>query len=253
MGLEVRVAAGVASYVRFDAPLDRAAVDIEGRTVRFRWVDVGDTLIGLEPSVDLGAQEKLVVRVRYRDGFAPTRATLSLVTRPGVVDKEVEVVRRPRTLEALEEALAEAQSQLASLKAQSGAEGPAGLIFSGRIDMRGVQVRRIENAPSSTREGLSVENGLSYRAGPWALAVIHVRNLPGQNPWTPVSATLTRKDGVPVKVRAVEMDKAQLGPGEEGAVAVESETPFWSMGQVFFLQVQDKSGARQLPLLEVAL
>jgi uncharacterized protein (TIGR02268 family) len=247
------VAAGVASYVRFDAPLDRAAVEVEGRATRFHWVEVGDTLIGLEPSMDLGAQEKLVVRVRYRDGASPARATLSLVTRPGVVDKEVEVVRRPRTIEALEEALADTQSELAALKAQSGSAGPAKLIFSGHIDQEGVQVRRIEQVPSLTQDGLKVVKGLGYRAGPWALAVIHVRNLPGQKPWAPASARLTRKDGSLVKVRAVEMDKAQLGPGEEGAVAVEPEAPFWSKGQEFLLQVLDKSGSRQLPLLEVAL
>ncbi|WNG20955.1 DUF2381 family protein [Cystobacter fuscus] len=252
-GPEVSVAAGIVTYLRFDAPLDRAAIEVEGRSVRFRWVEVGDTILCLEPSVDLGAEEKLVVRVRYRDGASPAKVTLVLVTHPGVVDKEVEVVRRPRTLEALEAALAESQAEVTALKAQSGASGPAGLIFSGRIDREGVQVRRIEKVPTFTRGGLEVTDGMGYRAGPWALAVIHVRNLPGEKPWRPVSALLTRQDGSPVKVRTVEMDKAQLGPGEAGVVAVEPDAPFWEAGQVFLLQVMDKSGARQIPRLEVVL
>jgi uncharacterized protein (TIGR02268 family) len=252
-GPEVSVATGVTTYLRFDAALDRAAVEVEGRSVRFKWVEVGDTLIALEPSVDLGAEEKLVVRVRYRDGASPARATLALVTRPGTVDKEVEVVRRPRTLEALETALVEKEAEFTALKAHAGASGPAGLIFSGRIDQKGVQARKIEKVPSFTQGGLNVTDGMGYRAGPWALAVIHVRNLPGQKPWAPASALLSREDGSPVKVRAVEMDKAQLGPGEEGVVAVESEAPSWEEGQKFLLQVMDKSGTRQLPLLEVKL
>jgi uncharacterized protein (TIGR02268 family) len=252
-GPEVRVAAGVTTYLRFDATLDRVAVEVEGRAVRFKWVEVGDTLIALEPLVDLGEEEKLVVRVRYRDGASPTRATIALVTRPGVVDKEVEMVRRPRTLEALEAVVAEKEAELAVLKARSGASGPAGLIFSGRINQKGVQVQSIENEPRLAQGGLKVVEGMGYRAGSWALAVIHVRNPPGQKPWVPTSALLTRKDGSPVKVRAVEMDKAQLGPGEAGVVAVEPEAPFWQAGQKFLLQVMDKSGARSLPLLEVAL
>ncbi|WNG22239.1 DUF2381 family protein [Cystobacter fuscus] len=58
--------------MRFDATLDRAAVDVEEHYVRFKWVDVGDTLIALEPSVDLGAEEKLVVR--YQEVFRVHRA-----------------------------------------------------------------------------------------------------------------------------------------------------------------------------------
>jgi hypothetical protein len=54
-------------------------------------------------------------------------------------------------------------------------------------------------------------------------------------------------------VRAVEMDKAQLGPGEEGVVVVEPEAPSWEEGQKCLLQVMDKSGARQIPLLKVVL
>lgn len=250
---EARVAAGVATYIRFDAPLDRASVEVEGRPVRFRWVDVGERLVAVEPSVDLGAEEKLVVRVRYRDGASPAVATLVLVSHPTLVDKEVEVVRQPRSREALEAALADREAELTALKARCGTGGPAGLVFSGRIDWKGVQARRIEDMPTGTQGGLKVVGGMGYRAGPWALAVVRVRNLPGQSPWVAGTARLTRADGTPVKVLSVDMDKAQLGPGEEGFVAVEPESPYWKVGQVFRLEVLDKSGVRRLPILEVVL
>jgi uncharacterized protein (TIGR02268 family) len=97
---EVRVAAGVATYFRFGASIDRASVEVDGRTTRFRVVDVGDQTLTLEPSVEPNSGEKLGVRVRYKDGATPAYATFSLVSHPTLVDKEVEVVRRPRTVEA---------------------------------------------------------------------------------------------------------------------------------------------------------
>jgi len=247
------VAAGVATYLRFDVPIDRASVEVEGRSTRFRVVDPGERTITLEPAVELGPGEKLVVRARYKDGASPAVATLVLVSHSTLVDKELEVVRRPRTVEALETALAEKEAELAALRSQYGVGGPAGLVFSGRIDWNGVVARRTEAVPTNIQGGLKVVGGMGYRAGPWALAVVRVRNLPGQNPWAPGSATLIRADGTPVKVLSVEMDKAQLAPGEEGLVAVETETPFWKAGEVFRVEVLDKSGVRRVPILDVVL
>ena len=247
------MAANEATYLHFDAPIDRASVEVEGQPMRFQWVDVGERIVAVQPSADLDAEEKLVVRVRYKDGALPVVAMLALVTRPEVVDKEVLVVRRLRTLEALEAALAEKEAELLSLKAQSGAGGPAGLVFSGRLDIEGVQARRIKNVPSDPQDGLEVVKGQAYRTGAWTLAVVRVRNLPGQKPWVPGEARLIRADGPPVKVRSLDMDQAQLAPGEEGVIAVETEAPFWRAEEVLRLELVDKSGSRRLTLPDVRL
>ncbi|HYO55900.1 DUF2381 family protein [Archangium sp.] len=247
---EVRVAANVATYLRFDAPIDRASVEVEGRATRFRQVDPGERTLTLEPAVEPGPGEKVRVRVRYKDGAAPAYATFSLVSHPTLVDKEVEVVRRPRTIEALEAALAEKEAELTALRAAS---GPARLVFSGRLDLSGVQGRRIEKIPNDTRSGLKVAWGEGYRAGSWALALVHVRNLPGQKPWGPGKARLTRADDTPVKVLSVDMNQARLAPGEEGSVAVETEAPFWSVDDTFRLELLDENGGRLLLIPEVKL
>jgi uncharacterized protein (TIGR02268 family) len=166
------------------------------------------------------------------------------------VDKEVEVVRRPRTLEALEAALAEKEAELAALRAVS---GPAGLAFSGRLTLDGVKAHSIEWDSDSAGSGLMVAKGEGYRAGSWALAVFRVQNLPGQTPWAPGEARLTLADGTPVKVRSVDMNKAQLAPGEEGLVAVETEAPFWKVDKVLRLELLEKSGSRRLLLSQVKL
>ncbi|MFL5354429.1 DUF2381 family protein [Archangium sp.] len=246
---EVRVAASTLTLFRFGASIDRASVEVEGRTTRFKLVDVGDRTLVLEMAVEPGPGEKLIVRVRYKDGASPAYATFALVSHPSLVDKEVEVVRRPRSVEALEAALADRDAQLAALRAVN---GPAGLVFSGRLTLRGVWARRIEKI-ASARDGLRVTDGGGYRAESWALVVVHVRNLPGQKPWEPGEARLTLADGTPVKVASVDMNRARLEPGEEGLVAVETETPFWMVGALLSMELLDKSGSRRLPVAQVRL
>jgi uncharacterized protein (TIGR02268 family) len=247
---EVRVAAKVTTWLRFNAPIDKASVEVEGRATRFTLVDPGEHTLALEMAVEPDPGEKLLVRVRYKDGGPPAYATLALVSHPTLVDKEVEVVRRPRTVESLEAALAEKEAELAALRAVS---APAGLVFSGRLNPKGVRARLLELSFIDTRSGLMVAKGEGYRAGLWALAVIQVRNLPGQKPWAPGEARLTRADGTPVKVLSVDMNKAQLAPGEAGLVAVETERPFWKVDEDLRLELLDKGGSRRLSLLGVQL
>jgi hypothetical protein len=207
-------------------------VEVEGRATRFKLVDPGEYTLALEVTVEPGPGEKLEVRVRYEDAGTPAYATFALVSHPSLVDKEVEAVRRPRTVEALEAALAEKEAELAALK--------------------GVQGRRIE-IPTGPQGGLKVTGGQGYRASSWALATVRVRNLPGQKPWEPGEARLTLADGTPVKVRSVVMNKAQLAPGEEGLLAVETEAPHWKAGEPLRLELLDKSGSRRLSISQVKL
>jgi len=243
------VAAKVTTWLRFDAPIDRASVEVEGRATRFKLVDPGEYTLALEVTVEPGPGEKLSVQVRYEDAGTPAYATFALVSHPSLVDKEVEVARRPRTVEALEAELAEKKAELAALRAVS---GPAGLVFSGRLDFKGVQARRIEIA-TGPQGGLKVVDAEGYRASSWALAIVRVRNLPGQKPWEPGEARLTLADGTPVKVRSVVMNKAQLAPGEEGLVAVETEAPHWKADKFLRLELLDKSGSRRLSISQVKL
>ena len=243
------MATKVTTYLRFDAPIDKASLAVEGRATRFKLVDPGEYIVGLEVTVEPGPGERLGVRVRYKDAGTPAYATFALVSHPTLVDKEVEVVRHPRTLEALEAELAEMKAELAALRAVN---GPAGLVFSGRLNLKGVQARRIE-MPTGPQGGLKAVGGEGYRANSWALAVVRVRNLPGQKPWEAGEARLTLADGTPVKVRSVDMNKAQLAPGEEGLVAVETEAPHWNAGEPLRLELLDKSGNRSLSIPEVKL
>ncbi|HEX5745012.1 MAG TPA: DUF2381 family protein [Archangium sp.] len=247
---EVHVAANVATTLVFDAPIDRASVEVPERATRFRLVDPGERTLFLEPLVAPEDGERLVVRVRYKDSGPPVYATVALVSHPVLVDTRVNVVRRPRTVEALEAALAEKEAELAALKVVN---GPSGFVFSGRLTLAGVKARPFEGSSTATQSGLKVAGGQGYRAGLWALAVVRVHNLPGEKPWAPQEARLSLADGTRVKVRSVDMNKVQLLSGEEGLVAVETEAPFWTMDNVLRLELLDKSGGRHLSIPNVQL
>ncbi|HZI07089.1 MAG TPA: DUF2381 family protein [Archangium sp.] len=238
---EVRVAANVATYLRFDAPIDKDSVEVEGRAARFRLVDPGEHTLTLEPSVEPGAGEKLRVRVRYKDGASPAYATLTLVSHSTRVDKEVEVVRRPRTPEAME---------AASARCETG--GPAGLVLSGQLDRAGVQATEFRGrAAPDNKSGLTTGQGTVYRATLWIVVAVRITNLPGQKPWVPGSARLFSAEGTPLRVRLVRLQgKSQLQPGESGDVVVEADVPSAS-NRLFRLELLDAAGGRLLPIHEV--
>jgi hypothetical protein len=225
---EVRVAAGITTTLRFDAPIDRTSVEVEGQEVNFRFVDVGERTLVLEPALELAPGKRLGVRVRYRDGAFPSQAAFALVSHPIAVDGLVEVVRRPDTSEWREP------------------EGPAGLVLSGVLDSWGVWTRPFAaQVPPDNRSGLEVKKGVSYRARSWVVVSLHVRNLPGQKPWSPGSARLTGLSGVPVTVRSVRMKDPLLQPGEMALVVVEAEPP-GAGEKTFWLELVDREGGRHL-------
>ena len=228
------MAANTATYFVFNAAIDRASVEVEGRATRFRLVDPGERTLFIEPLVAPGDGERLGVRVRYKDGASPAYATFALVSHPTVVDTRVDVVRSPRSPEVLEAALAQCE-----------AGGPASLVLSGRLDLDGVRARPI-SLIQRVQAGMKQEEGIGYRAGTWALVAVRVHNLPGQQPWTVGEVHLTRADGTRVKVLSVRMDKPRLSPGETGLVVAETETPYWKAGEVFRLELREKGGGRHL-------
>ncbi|MFY0571467.1 DUF2381 family protein [Archangium lansingense] len=191
--------------------------------------------------------------MRYKDGGSPAFATFALVSHPTLVDKEVEVVRRPRTVEALEARLSLVEAELVSLKAQCAQSGLPNLAFSGVLDSKDVRAKPFwgKAAPGS-RAGLKPGLGTGYRGTRWAMVVVQVRNLPGQPAWAPGAARLTSVKGTPVKVLSVHMEKPQLQPGELAMVAVMVEPPA-ANEDLFQLELVDTEGGRLLPITEVEL
>ncbi|MBN1205733.1 MAG: DUF2381 family protein, partial [Myxococcaceae bacterium] len=96
---ELYVAAGNLTTVAFNGPLDRESLVVD-RT-RFKWVDVGDRILALEPFTDLGPGERLIMQVGFKDRALPAKAVLAVVSKADVMDGKVEVDRRANSPEAL--------------------------------------------------------------------------------------------------------------------------------------------------------
>lgn len=241
---ELRISSGIATLLLFDAPLDRDAVELEGRS-RFRFVEVGERALVLEPSVELGQGERLMLRVRYSDGAAPMQGTFALVSNPSEVDARVEVFRRRDSIELLQVELADVRSQLASkdaalnaLHARCEASGPAGLVIAGLLDIDGVRGHRIKRADSTKRAGgLELEDGMALHAASWSVVSIFVRN-DGPEPWTATTARVSSlSSGERVDVMAVRMKQPAIAPGESGLVVIETKAPSERAGEIFRLEV----------------
>jgi uncharacterized protein (TIGR02268 family) len=243
---EVYVAAGNLTMVAFNGPLDRESLVVD-RT-RFKWVDVGDRILALEPFTDLGPGERLIMQVGFKDRALPAKAVLAVVSKADVMDGKVEVDRRANTPEALLAALAQKEAELEELKARYAGSGPASLALSEWLNrkLRPIEFATVVEPGDSS--GLEVLESIGYQGAFSELVVIRVRNLPGQKPWTWGQARLIGPADAPVTVLSVQMKQEQLAPGEEGLVVVETKTPPWKPRKAFSIELVDASGQRRLSI-----
>ncbi|MBJ6763071.1 DUF2381 family protein [Myxococcaceae bacterium JPH2] len=116
---EVVIGPGLSTTFLFDADIQADRLDLEGRE-RFARLAGGASHVVVLPSADLRPGERLRFSVSYRDGAAPTRATFLLrAAEPGQpVERQVEVNRRPRTVESYRVEVAQLEAQVESLRTE---------------------------------------------------------------------------------------------------------------------------------------
>jgi uncharacterized protein (TIGR02268 family) len=243
---EVYVAAGNLTTVAFNGPLDRDSLVVD-RT-RFKWVDVGDRLLALEPFTDLGPGERLIMQVGFKDRALPAKAVIAILSKADVMDGKVEVDRRANTPEALLAALTQKEAELEELKARYAGSGPPSLALSEWLHKWLRPIEFTTAVASGDLSGLEVTESIGYAGTFSALVVIRVRNPPGQKPWALGQVRLTSSAGAPVTLLSVQMKQEQLAPGEKGMVVVEAKTPPWTAGKSFSVALMDTSGQRLLSI-----
>ncbi|RKH69074.1 DUF2381 family protein [Corallococcus interemptor] len=249
----VQVAKGTLTTLMFDSQLLPKSVVVQGRDTHFERFVVEERTVTFKPKVDLADDERLLLTVRFADGAAPQEAIFVLVPAGEQVDAAVEVLRRARNAEALQQELTQVQAQLTALQGRCGEGGPSGLILSGMLDSP-VGVKWFDSAaPSGNASGLKLETGAVYRTSTWAVVMVRVVNLPGQRPWSPGGVRLFRLNGQPVPVKSVRMEKPQLAPGEAGLVLVETGALSEQPTEDLRLELASPSGDRVLRISGVAL
>lgn len=227
---EIHVAKGVVTVLLFKSRISGSAVEVDRARVTI--VDAGDRSIILEPVIDLESAERLVLSVPFADG---QRAIFVLVSSPTEVDTRIDITRREQTVESCQADLAEAQARCSKIH-------PALFARAGLLTPKGVIAHAIKQCGGIARTAneLVCTEGAAYRAERWALLDVEIRSEFNQ-PWVPREATLKgMKSGVSVTVRAVEMEPAQIGPGEVRRVFVETDPP--AHGEPFVLELSDAAG-----------
>nr|WP_255652960.1 DUF2381 family protein [Corallococcus sp. AS-1-12] len=249
----VQVAKGALTTLTFDSPLLTKSVVVQGRDTHFERFVVEERTVTLKPKVDLADDERLLLTVRFADGASPQEALFVLVAAGEQVDAAVEVLRRARSAEALQQELTQVQAQLTALQGRCGDGGPSGLILSGMLDSP-VSVKWFDSAaPPGNTSGLKLETGAVYRASTWTVVVVRVLNLAGQRPWSPSGVRLFRLNGQPVPVKSVRMEKPQLAPGEAGLVLVETGALSELPTEDLRLELAEPTGSRVLRISGVSL
>jgi uncharacterized protein (TIGR02268 family) len=242
--LELYVAANNLTTVVFNAKLDPDSLVVD-RT-RFKWAEVSDHLLMLEPFADVG--ERLIVQVGFKDRALPAKAVIAVVSRNDVMDGKVEVDRRANTPEALLAALTQKEAELEELKARFAGTGPVELVLSEWLTDVSRPIVLIVEDHATDGHGLKVNRAFGYESKVSALVAIQLSNLPGQKPWALEHARITDAAGTLVKVLTVKMKQSQVAPGEEELVVVEVKTPPWATGKTFSVELVGANGQRRLSI-----
>jgi uncharacterized protein (TIGR02268 family) len=225
---EIHVAKGVTTVLRFKVQMNRDAIEVDGRGTQIM-VDVGDSSIILEPLIDLGPTERLVLRVPFADGKTPAQAVFALASSPSEVDTRIDAVRR------------EPAAPTCPAEAHTGVRGPEDFLLLGYMDERGVPTAAIDPGWDDG-QGFESLKGVAYRGKGWLMFRIGIRNRRGPQAWVPTEATLTSTAGEKLRGRVVLEEQGERAPGEVVRALVVTEEPPASAGLVFTLEVSGADG-----------
>lgn len=205
---EVFIGPGVSTMFSFDTELlrtgeGREAVELEPRAA-IMFVDAGLTTLKLVPSDALKAGDRVRMRVRFKDGAAPTGASFTLVVSATRAERVVDVYRDARPAESYQREASEARAEtarcldeLARTRAErSGPEGLMGLLANNQVDKHGVKSRDLtETLAYAPGSALVLRKTWSYRSVMLVAVELVVRVPRGEQPWATEEALLVGKRG----------------------------------------------------------
>jgi uncharacterized protein (TIGR02268 family) len=251
----------------FNAKLDRGAVERAGRELGFARVAVAEDTLVVVPAQDSKTGARLPLPVRFAGGEAHEEVAVVFVVDPPHAEAYVQVVRRARTVPALEDALVAAlargaaleatletrDAELASVRAEKTSMATlieAGML--GRDGIRAMNLGAVTWKPAQDGAGTAwlyvgagrvtfeMELTLAAHARPWALG--EPRLLPGSEGASPIPASVAQLLGVPA-----------LAPGDRARLVVEFEVPTDDPRMKYSLEVTEQDGNRALRLSDLKL
>jgi uncharacterized protein (TIGR02268 family) len=256
---EVGVAPGLPTTLLFNAKLERGAVERAGRELGFARIGVTEDMLVVVPAQDSKLGARLVLPIRFAGEEAHEAQAVVFLVDPARAETSVQVVRRIRTVPALEESLAAAldrgaaleasletrSEELATVRAEKVSMAPlieAGVL--GRNGLRVVELGAVKWEPTDDGTGTAllyvaagrvafdIELTLAAHARPWALGEVWLKP---ERVTASIPARVARLVGVPV-----------LAPREKARLLVEFEVPTDGAATKYVLEVVEREGKRRL-------
>ncbi|WP_309895979.1 DUF2381 family protein [Archangium sp.] len=235
--LELRLATGVTTVVRFDADVERAELKGVGREVR---MDVAARFLLLQPREELPPGEPPTLEVVLAQGPARFQLRFPLVSHPSEVDSQVEVELRPpltRSPPAPQPPVSPSEpdpfSRFLLSQDLKKKEAPAvtSSLFDGTAKGTGVLVRKTWDCRSGGKRHLALRVFNPVGGRPW---------LASEVVWLPPAR------GGNGRWRVVM--EGPIAPGDFGTVVV--EVPAEEATAPVRVEVREKDGERRLLLKE---
>jgi len=234
----VRLAPGVLTVLEFDTPIDPDSLKLEAREERFARSEATVWMVALRPARELDETTPWVLEVDFADGQSPTRATLVLVRATDAVDAQVQVVRQPRSVEALED-------DLETVRARCETGGFLKLAMAGWLEA-GVTHGLLEGNRTEEEGDVRTTVPYVYRAQHYLAVTAWFSLLEGAAPWMPGEAVLRNGADRVVQRVPVWMGGTQLLPGERRQVGVELQLPQEEAPGRWSLELRERNGPRSV-------
>jgi uncharacterized protein (TIGR02268 family) len=237
--LELRVAPGITTVVRFDAEVSHIEVKREGLGHLVWWDVAGQSLL-MEPRRELASVGPLPLEVVLAQGPSRTRLVFQLVSHPGEVDTRVDVELRPRSARSEDEPVHEAPRREG---------GPfSRLVFSGVMGQLGVTGGMFQGRVAGS--GVTAERAWDYRAERGRAITFLVHNPEGGRPWVASEVVHLSRAGEVSEGggRWMVGMEGPIAPGATGLLVV--ETVGEGAGAPVLLEVREEGGGRSVRVEE---
>ncbi|HYI00659.1 DUF2381 family protein [Hyalangium sp.] len=251
---EVCLSPGLATVFSFDAEIEPASVTLEGAE-RFAKVELGGSTLKLVPSEKLLPGVRLRLVLRFKDGAAPVIASFWLVAAPDRAGGLVEVYRHKRTVESLQQEVAEQDAKLHQCREENArlrapepvAEGLVALLEEGLMDKRGVVPLQLTGelafAPGIVRR---LRRVYSYRSRQRvAVELIMEVNQDAQQ-WTATGAELVGPERRSLRVLHLRQSEFMSEGSQGQRILIEAEATREQAQESFTLRLWDAGGTRDV-------
>lgn len=247
---ELCVSPGQATLLLFDRSLAGSRLELESQA-RFERVETTDKSLILVPSGKLLLGERLRLTVRFAEGESPLSATFVLVVRPEA-ERQVEVVRPPRSAEACQAELARKEEELRGCQGAPALHPRSGLarllaqhtLGDSTIPKRALQSEPPVLSPKAALEAFGLTlHFINFRR----VVEVPLKNTEASKPWRVGGGRLTSASGKELELLDA-VQRAPIAPGKKLSVWVELDVPPESAAESYTLQLWDEDKARAVTL-----